>query len=288
MAMKKQVFICTYGTREAFNTSKQHGLLGFSTNNTGAKGSIAKLKMGDFVVVRDNTKKDSLTCFGVFEITGAHFEADPKASLIWQEELTQGKIVFTSRIPAQYINVSLPPISKNEILSLGWKKREKPYSKYKWQGLSRLFAVSFLKPLQAQQLAKLWGIDFENLNQNFSNWQTPDELQYPTKLIEGAKKQVTVNAYERNPQAREECIKHYGYNCSVCGFNFEMVYGNLGKIYTHVHHLVALASIGDSYVIDPINDLRPVCANCHAMLHQRDPAFSTDELKAIINANVKR
>ncbi|MED0747481.1 hypothetical protein P4S80_16600, partial [Aeribacillus composti] len=39
-------------------------------------------------------------------------------------------------------------------------------------------------------------------------------------LVEGAKKQISVNAYERNPIARQKCLDYYGYNCSVCDFNF--------------------------------------------------------------------
>jgi 5-methylcytosine-specific restriction protein A len=34
------------------------------------------------------------------------------------------------------------------------------------------------------------------------------------------------------------------------------------------------------YVVDPINDLRPVCPNCHAMLHfGRSDPIPVDELR---------
>jgi 5-methylcytosine-specific restriction protein A len=89
-------------------------------------------------------------------------------------------------------------------------------------------------------------------------------------LLEGTLKQVWVNRYERNPEARAGCIAVYGVDCAVCGFNFEKQYGEIGRGYIHVHHLVPLASIGKTYRIDPIADLRPVCPNCHAMLHRGD------------------
>lgn len=103
------------------------------------------------------------------------------------------------------------------------------------------------------------------------------------KLIEGAKKIITVNAYERNAKARELCIKHYGTKCKVCEFDFEKTYGEIGKGFIHVHHLIKIADIGEEYEVDPILDLRPVCPNCHAMLHREEPPISIEELKSLIN-----
>lgn len=110
----------------------------------------------------------------------------------------------------------------------------------------------------------------------------PDELPQPDRFPEGARHQVTVNAYERNPKAREQCIEHYGWNCSIRGLNFEQTYGGIGKGFIHVHHLRGLAELGEEYEVDPIEDLRPVCPNCHAMLHQRRPAYSIGELHALL------
>lgn len=109
----------------------------------------------------------------------------------------------------------------------------------------------------------------------------PDEI--PETVIEGAKRKVAINAYERSAFARQACIDHYGYRCFVCGFNFEARYGERGKHFIHVHHVVPLASIGASYVVDPIKDLRPVCPNCHAIIHRTDPPCSIETLKGMVN-----
>ncbi|XAG47677.1 HNH endonuclease [Shewanella algae] len=53
----------------------------------------------------------------------------------------------------------------------------------------------------------------------------------------------------------------------------------------HVHHIVELAHINQEYEVNPIEDLIPVCPNCHAMLHRRTPAMTVDELKAILESN---
>lgn len=101
-------------------------------------------------------------------------------------------------------------------------------------------------------------------------------------IVEGAKKQITVNAYERSPQARKECIEHYGITCSICNFNFEEIYGEIGKDFIHVHHLTDISTIGETYNVNPIMDLRPVCPNCHAMLHKQRPAYSIEQIKSLI------
>ena len=35
--------------------------------------------------------------------------------------------------------------------------------------------------------------------------------------------------YERDPKAREKCVRHYGVRCQVCGFDFAEVYGAIGR-----------------------------------------------------------
>ncbi|HYD76369.1 HNH endonuclease [Ramlibacter sp.] len=112
----------------------------------------------------------------------------------------------------------------------------------------------------------------------------PDELPPGQQYVEGAKKYVRVNAYERDAKARKACISHYGAVCVVCSFSFEKTYGQLGKGFIHVHHLKPLALTDGEYQIDPIADLRPVCPNCHAMLHQENPPMPVEELKAALHA----
>ncbi|QIK80569.1 HNH endonuclease [Lysobacter sp. HDW10] len=110
----------------------------------------------------------------------------------------------------------------------------------------------------------------------------PDEIEPGDVYVEGAKKSVTVNRYERDRKARELCVAKWGSSCSVCSFHFEYVYGAIGRDFIHVHHLKPLSEIGVEYEVDPINDLRPVCPNCHAMLHRKSPALSIEELTALV------
>lgn len=113
---------------------------------------------------------------------------------------------------------------------------------------------------------------------------SPDFINDASTLPEGAVMQVTINKYERNRSARERCIAAHGCRCAVCGIDFGQVYGEVGKGFIHVHHIVPLASIGKSYRLNPEKDLVPVCPNCHAMLHRavNGKLMSVDQLRSIL------
>ncbi|WP_080724569.1 HNH endonuclease [Vibrio nigripulchritudo] len=93
---------------------------------------------------------------------------------------------------------------------------------------------------------------------------------------------VSVNSYERNSAARQRCLDENGYKCKACNFDFEEIYGDRGKHYIHVHHIIPLKEIRKEYQVDPIKDLVPLCANCHAMVHRSDPALSVKDLRELI------
>jgi predicted HNH restriction endonuclease len=110
----------------------------------------------------------------------------------------------------------------------------------------------------------------------------PGENPVADDLTEGASLRVSVNIFERSPEARRRCIAHYGCRCVVCGFDFAKVYGEFGEGFIHVHHLIPLSEIDEEYVVEPIRDLRPVCPNCHAMIHRKSPPLGIDELMEIL------
>ena len=90
-------------------------------------------------------------------------------------------------------------------------------------------------------------------------------------ISEGAKKTVVVNRYERDHRARQECIDEFGAKCWVCDYDYSKLYGPLGEAYIEVHHCVPMAVRRKKgvYNLDPLNDLKPLCANCHRMVHRK-------------------
>ncbi|MFM2199590.1 MAG: hypothetical protein RLZZ505_3022 [Verrucomicrobiota bacterium] len=137
-----------------------------------------------------------------------------------------------------------------------------------------------IPPDAADRLEELWRQHLVSLG--LSPQQIPDEISTPERYSEGALRRITVNAYERDPRARKACIDHYGLSCLICGFSFGARFGDIGEGFIHVHHLRPLSDIGEDYEVDPISDLIPVCPNCHAMLHRKNPPLTPDELRPLI------
>jgi hypothetical protein len=110
----------------------------------------------------------------------------------------------------------------------------------------------------------------------------PEEIPDNAPYLEGMARTIRVNAYERSRRGRAACLRHWGHHCCVCGFDFAKQYGANLRGFIHVHHTVPLSTIGQSYQLDPIADFRPVCPNCHAAIHTREPPFTIDEMKAML------
>lgn len=139
-----------------------------------------------------------------------------------------------------------------------------------------------IKPEIANELEKVWP-EFLIEQKKNEFFFAPEEVNPQAIYLEGMPVQVVSNKYKRNRKAHKICLQHWGYSCAVCNFNFEQVYGEIGKNFIHVHHEVQISKVGKGHAIDPKRDLKPVCPNCHAMLHSKKEALSIDELRLLIN-----
>ena len=162
--------------------------------------------------------------------------------------------------------------SEDEIYHINEPEKIKKILKMKKELIQKLSASNLKRGLE-------WYLTF--LESKLIDFKLADEVS-DTPLVEGAKKKIYVNAYERNKKSREKCIEYYGAICSICNFDFKNIYGSLGEGYIHVHHLTPLSEIQKEYEVNPIEDLRPVCPNCHAMLHKKIPAYSIEDIQNII------
>ena len=91
---------------------------------------------------------------------------------------------------------------------------------------------------------------------------------------------------ERDPALRKRARelareKHGRLFCSVCGFDFGKVYGEVGADYIEMHHTIPVSDLGDDGETR-LEDVALVCANCHRMLHRRRPWLSIEELEQIL------
>ena len=201
------------------------------------------------------------------------------------------------KAPASQIGIILGKKGKNPASSLNLEVGR--YAKR----IAKFYDIDFT--IRSNQKFKFWDLFFNGWEEGrFFIWQLKPELKDALEqtgltgevqfaeeisnaeakvLHEGLKKTITVNTYERNSRARKKCIDYWKPICSVCGFDFQQKYGELGKGFIHVHHLTPVSEIGKSYQIDPIKDLRPVCPNCHSMIHKQNPPLKIEELIKIMN-----
>lgn len=104
---------------------------------------------------------------------------------------------------------------------------------------------------------------------------------------EGRALQSRTTRYERKKLNREACIQLKGSRCSVCGFDFAEIYGQLGIGYIEIHHIKSIASLGADYRINVATELEPLCANCHAMAHREEPPVSLERLRQMVEERRK-
>lgn len=110
---------------------------------------------------------------------------------------------------------------------------------------------------------------------------TPDVVGFP----EGAKIKIETNRYERDRRNRAAALAIHGYRCKVCEVDMGLRYGPVASGMIEVHHTTPASEIGPGYLIDPRQDLLPLCPNCHSVAHRRTPPFSVDELRMMLRGN---
>jgi len=103
--------------------------------------------------------------------------------------------------------------------------------------------------------------------------------------IEGSRSRMLRNHYERSRSNRALAILAHGTACMVCGFDFERNYGPFGKGYVEIHHLTPVHLMETPRVVNPLDELVPLCSNCHSMVHRVDPPIPPDTLREILDAN---
>ena len=107
----------------------------------------------------------------------------------------------------------------------------------------------------------------------------PEVIGYP----EGALTTVQTNRYERDRRNRAAAIAIHGTACKGCGLEMGTRYGPVAAGFVEIHHITPVSQLGAGYVIDPMRDLVPLCPNCHAVAHRRDPPLTVNEISLLLN-----
>lgn len=102
------------------------------------------------------------------------------------------------------------------------------------------------------------------------------------EYAEGERGRREASFFKRNPALRNAAIAKHGLRCVVCRLDFSERYGDLGKGYIEIHHKDPLSERLDTLsgrpALTTVDDVAPLCANCHRMAHRRRPALTLEEL----------
>jgi putative restriction endonuclease len=110
-------------------------------------------------------------------------------------------------------------------------------------------------------------------------------------FAEGRKKLRQHICRERNVKvikiAKENFKNKYGVlKCEICDFIFESKYGDIGEDFIEGHHIKPVSELTEGETTK-IEDIVLLCSNCHSMIHRKRPWLSKEQLKTLINENIK-
>ena len=159
---------------------------------------------------------------------------------------------------------------------------------------------------------KYLGENIEQIEYLFSNKFSSSEVADVVSAVEktfGKKRKIYVYTEEdmvsegkavsketivkkRSKKLRDAAIEHYRHAdeklyCTICGFCFENRYGDIGKDYIEIHHEKPVYQYSDdgfeSYITEAVEKVKPLCANCHRMIHRNvKRPMTIEELKHLL------
>ena len=110
-------------------------------------------------------------------------------------------------------------------------------------------------------------------------------------IFEGEVESKVSKQRERSKILRDAAIKYYTVKgrieCCVCGFAYTDKYGELGEGFIEIHHEKPICQYGEDgteiFIKDAVKNVKPLCANCHRMIHRNaSKPLTIEELKKVI------
>lgn len=98
--------------------------------------------------------------------------------------------------------------------------------------------------------------------------------------IEGRQQWSEVERIARSRGLVRAAKLTHGVICSVCGFDFEKFYGEIGRGFIECHHINLISKTGERAVT--VDEISVVCSNCHRMIHTSNPPLDISDLRVAI------
>lgn len=242
--------------------------------------------MTTFIIPANRDKYDSITAFNALNTVHWVQHSNKSVSVgdiiyIYESKPTQA-IILKTKVVARDVYEYHIDDSKYSESEVDFSAKGPWFSLQLTENINNPISLDDLHKLGIKgNIQSLRRID-ETIADNLDLISCFDDLT-SSNFTEGKKLSFYSTRYERNAHNRQIALDYYGYNCQVCGFNFESTYGELGKEYIEVHHIVPLSTLDEEMNIDPTRDLVTVCSNCHRMIHRnKTNTLTINELKKLI------
>lgn len=138
---------------------------------------------------------------------------------------------------------------------------------------------------------------YEDINENIQKITSnniPQVFDENIKINEGNRIIRDTPIYQRSKQLRDAAIEQYSHNgkidCKCCSFDFQDFYGEeLGKGFIEIHHIKPIFKYEDTdiqkTIDEALNNLIPICPNCHSIIHRGKKSLEINSLRTIITSN---
>ena len=115
--------------------------------------------------------------------------------------------------------------------------------------------------------------------------------------VEGKMVEVTLTKPERSRKNQQACFEHWGFECRICGFSpakdhpLGHMVESMPSQGLEAHHLHPLGDGQGERLVNPIEDMRPLCNVCHKVVHARGskvPPRDVERLRSMVQEEVVR
>lgn len=101
--------------------------------------------------------------------------------------------------------------------------------------------------------------------------------RFEQSWAEGARSETRLSKAERDPLIRRAALRHYGLQCRACDLRASEAHAAMIEI----HHLDPIAE-GERRT--KLEDVIPLCRNCHALAHTEGPPVPVERLREIVRS----
>ena len=101
--------------------------------------------------------------------------------------------------------------------------------------------------------------------------------RFERSWAEGARHDAHLSKAERNTAIKKAALRHYGLKCRACDLEVQEAYASMIEI----HHLDPIAE-GERRT--KLEDVVPLCRNCHAVAHTENPPVPIERLREVVLA----